>query len=185
MSSFRQMFGLPGFVNNPTSSSSEQYPFESEQRGHIYGCSLAYQVHDLMRPNGYEIVYLDGNNAVFYDKQTDAPAGLKDYTPLSLTDLYNRGYWNMPDQAVAYSFNREIEKWQKFKADEMFSHLLSNSKAKALYPHGHHHVAIGDLVNDGKGPQPPLRHGCFNHMTGALKDAQVSPKSCSWSVIPS
>ncbi|CAJ1954933.1 unnamed protein product [Cylindrotheca closterium] len=180
---------LPGFVSSSSSSesssSAEQYPFDSEQRGHLYGCSLAYQVHDLMRPNGYEVLYLDSNNAVFYDKQKeDLSAGLKDYTPSSMTDLYNRGYWNMPDRTTAFAFNNELARWQKLKANDIFSDLATRSMGRPLLSHGRHHVVIGDLVNDGKGQQPPLLHGCFDHITGALKDAESSPESCSWSIIP-
>ena len=173
---------LPGYVRE--NDTSEQYPFDSEQRGHLYGCSLAYQVHDLMRPNGYEVLYLDTNNAVFYDDQQLPTGGLKDTTPLSMTDLYNRGYYHMPDRAIAFSFNNELTHWQQFLADKIFIDLVNRSRRKPLLSHGNHHILMGDLVNDGNGPQPALTHGCFDSKTGLLMDAETNPEACSWSAIP-
>ncbi|KAL3930288.1 MAG: hypothetical protein SGBAC_011827, partial [Bacillariaceae sp.] len=177
---------LPGYVRE--NDTSEQHPFDSEQRGHLYGCSLAYQVHDLMRPNGYEVLYLDTNNAVYYDSdQLVLPTGggLGKYSaPLSMTDLYNRGYYHMPGRAIAFAFNNELTHWQQFSADKIFGDLVNRSRRKPLLSHGNHHILMGDLVNDGNGPQPALQHGCFDSKTGVLMDAGSNPEACSWSAIP-
>ena len=173
---------LPGFTATDSlhDGHMEQCPFDSEKRGHVYGCSLAYQVHDLMWPRNYEILYLESNNAVYYDKRKKIP-GLQDNVPLSMTELYQRGYWSMPNRRDSFSFNNELEPWQQYKAGEIFSYLQKTP----LPFHGNHHVVIGDLVNNGFGPQPSLQHGCFDPNSSALNDAESDSGSCTWTVLPS
>mmetsp|Transcript_13250 Transcript_13250/g.18238 ORF Transcript_13250/g.18238 Transcript_13250/m.18238 type:complete len:187 (-) Transcript_13250:174-734(-) len=137
---------FPGFKKNDVGSESSltQIDFDSEKRGHIYGCSLSYQVLDLMRPNGYEILHLDDNNAVYIDKKKAS------IHPPSLETLYNEGHWNRP----VPSYNKPIRYWNKLSVDELFRAIMKLFLNDAS--HKNHHIFIGDTTDNS------LKHGCFD-----------------------
>jgi hypothetical protein len=162
---------VPGF-----DSKQQQFDFDSEQRGHVYGCSLAYQVHDLMRPNGYEILHLDTNNAIYFDQQRTTILELKEFQPPSLEELYNIGYWNHPERRSTFSFNNEIAHWNKSFSKQLFRTLQRLFLTKTS--HKHHHVYIGDAQKISHNNGDKLWHGCFDER-GKLEYEHISPENCT------
>lgn len=162
---------MPGFENN----SNKQYDFDSEQRGHVYGCSLAYQVHDLMRPNGYEILHLDTNNAIYFDKRHATSSELKQFQPPPLEDIYNTGYWDHPERGTTFAFNNEIGFWQQYFSKQLFRELQGLFLTKTAASHKYHHVYMGDVNSP---TSSALLHGCFDEV-GKLEYEHVRPEKCT------
>jgi hypothetical protein len=162
---------VPGF-----DSKQHQFDFDSEQRGHVYGCSLAYQVYDLMRPNGYEILHLDTNNAIYFDQQRTTILELKEFQPPSLEELYETGYWDHPERGSTFSFNNQIAHWNEYFSKQLFRELQRLFLTKTS--HKHHHVYIGDAQKIIHNNDDKLWHGCFDEI-GKLEYEHIIPENCT------
>jgi len=131
----------PGYEEaNDGSGSRAQIPFDTEKRGHIYGCSLGYQVHDTMHPAGYEIHYLDWNNVMYVDTLGMSPKkkALEDmYTDVN--DWYTYGYWNRSDRNESFSSNIKIKHWNSMETDALMEEL--QRKIMPLPSHANHHIS--------------------------------------------
>jgi len=131
----------PGYVESIDGSGSHsQIPFDSEKRGHIYGCSLGYQVHDTMRPAGYEIHYMDWNNVMYVDTLGMSPA-LKAFEDLytDVNEWYNYGYWNRVNREITFRFNQEINYWNLMETDALMEEL--QRKIMPMHSHANHHIS--------------------------------------------
>eukprot|EP00580_Thalassiosira_gravida_P006428 CAMPEP_0201644264 /NCGR_PEP_ID=MMETSP0493-20130528/29851_1 /ASSEMBLY_ACC=CAM_ASM_000838 /TAXON_ID=420259 /ORGANISM="Thalassiosira gravida, Strain GMp14c1" /LENGTH=415 /DNA_ID=CAMNT_0048118923 /DNA_START=72 /DNA_END=1319 /DNA_ORIENTATION=+ len=164
---------FPGFQTDDGS----QLPFDSEKRGHVYGCSLAYQVLDLMRPNDYEILHLDWNNAIYYDKRAAAAAAVNgdgsfEFSPPSFKDLYVSNYWSRPERRSAFAFNNAIELWVMpgLGKQGIFTEIRKLYRSDSS--HKNHHVFMGGVEDE------ELEHMCFD-ASGRFVKAGESPEKCS------
>lgn len=164
---------FPGFDEN-----GSQIEYDSETRKHVYGCSLAYQVIDLMKPNDYEIMHLDWNNAVYYDTRAvtihvDGESSSEhQYSPPSIDKLYESGYWQRSARKQKFSFNKEVEHWvtKGLPSEEIFTQIQKFYRSDSS--HKNHHIFIGE-VGDAE-----LKHGCFDG-SGRLHGATDSPDKCT------
>jgi len=161
---------FPGFRTD-----GSQLPFDSEKRGHVYGCSLAYQVLDLMRPNDYEILHLDWNNAIYYDTRAAAPASHSDgseFAPPSFKDLYVSNYWSRPERRSAFAFNNAIELWVMPGLGKQGIFTEVRKLYRSDSSHKNHHVFMGGVEDE------ELEHMCFD-ASGRFVKAGESPEKCS------
>ena len=130
----------PGYEEaNDGSGSLVQIPFDTEKRGHIYGGSLGYQVHDTMHPAGYEIHYLDWNNVMYVDTLGMSPKkkALEDmYTDVN--EWYTYCYWNRSDRNESFRANRKIKHWNSMETDALMEEL--QRKIMPLPSHANHHI---------------------------------------------
>ena len=143
-----------------------QIPFDSEKRGHIYGCSLGYQVHDTMHPAGYEIHYMDWNNAMYVDTIGMSPKqkAFEDlYT--DVREWYNYGYWNRSDRDEVFGSNREIKHWNCIETDALMEEL--QRKILPLPSHAHHRISWNGA------------HYCFNSEGNLSLASSEDVKCCS------
>lgn len=85
--------------------------FDSERRGHFYGCSLAYQVRALLAPIGYRLVCLDYNNALYArrDVLLDMPHLFARH---SIADWDRAGYYDRPERRRKFGFNEAVRDWR-------------------------------------------------------------------------
>jgi hypothetical protein len=131
----------PGYEEASDGSGSlVQIPFDTEKRGHIYGCSLGYQVHDTMHPAGYEIHYLDWNNVMYVDTLGMSPKkkALEDmYTDVN--EWYTYGYWNRSDRNESFRANIKIKHWNSMETDPLMKEL--QRKIMPLPSHANHHIS--------------------------------------------
>lgn len=133
----------PGFVQEGKDSSAlKQIPFDSEKRGHIYGCSLGYQVIDLMLPNGYKIHYMDWNNVMYVlDTQDDVPSKAHYVEKVAYNDLkswYDYAYWNRPNRNKEFGFNSKISYWNKMNPSELLVEIKKT--ILPLTSHANQHI---------------------------------------------
>jgi len=161
-----RMAMIPGYTS--VSEGSHQIQFDSEKRGHVYGCSLSYQIMDLMRPNNYELLHLDWNNAIYVDtRKVDLPNNF----PKPVEEIYENGYWSKPSRTKAFSFNNEVIGWQKMSMEEIFLDLQRRFQRDRS--HQNHHIYIGHST-DGA-----LTHACFETETGKLAKDNTQDAKCT------
>ena len=175
--------------DNKNKTALTQIPFNSEQRGHVYGCSLAYQVQDLMKPNGYELIHMDWNNAIYIDTMsvvinngglnndatTTKTTNTRGKKSSSWQDMYNNGYWNRKDRDTEFGFNREIIPWNTKTVDQVYEALQELFQSGDDSSHANHHLYFADVEEED------LVHACFDSK-GVLEHASKS-KGCTPQIV--
>ena len=68
--------------------------YDSDKRGALYGCSLAYQI-DMMRRHGYALLQMEWNDAIFVQRHL-VPHLLPRRRPPSACEAYMQGYAEHP-----------------------------------------------------------------------------------------
>lgn len=163
-----RMAMFPGYERSHNEDVLTQISFDSEQRQHIYGCSLAYQVEDLMKPNGYDLVLLDWNNAIYINSNM--------FTGINESDdagkeMYNMGYWSRNERDRIFSFNKETIPWRNYTIEQIFEELQALFVSKSS--HRNHH-----LYYQAVGGGSTFEHACFHSITGILEKKEKST-NCS------
>lgn len=163
-----RMAMFPGYERSYSEDALTQIFFDSEQRRHIYGCSLAYQVEDLMKPNGYELVLLDWNNAIYIKSSM--------FTGMNKSgdawkEMYNKGYWSRKERDRLFSFNKDTIPWRNYTVEQIFEELKTLFVFKSS--HRNHH-----LYYQAVGGGSTFEHACFHSITGVLEKKEKS-KNCS------
>lgn len=164
-----RMAMFPGYERKDDENALTQIPFDSEQRKHVYGCSLAYQVEDLMKPNGYELVLLDWNNAIYV--KSNMFTGINDEMGNAWKEMYNKGYWNRNERDRLFSFNKETIPWRNYTVEQIFEALKALFESRSS--HRNHH-----LYYQSVGGGSTFEHACFHSITGVLEKKEKN-KSCS------
>jgi hypothetical protein len=129
--------GTSTSADKSSSSVLEQIPFDSEKRGHIYGCSLGYQVNDVMHPNDYELYYMDWNNVMYVDTRRVNNNNNKNGS--NFKEWYDYGYWNRSNRNKAFGFNKPIAHWYEMDAGGLLKEI--QNKIMPLPSHALHHVS--------------------------------------------
>jgi hypothetical protein len=152
--------------SSSSSSSWKQIPFDSEKRGHIYGCSLGYQVEDVMHPNDYEIYYMDWNNVMYVDTRDMSPKTKETLVKGGDTkEWYDYGYWNRRERNKAFGFNKPISYWYEMDAGGLMKEI--QNKFMPLVSHANHHIQWnGDSY-------------CFDQEGNLLSAAENDGSKCS------
>lgn len=87
--------------------------FDSEKRGHFYGCSLAYQLRALLSPAGYRLVTLDFNNAAYVRRDLlHSKESHVTFPRHSIRDWDRFGYFERPERHRKFAFNEPVLGWR-------------------------------------------------------------------------
>jgi hypothetical protein len=163
-----RMAMFPGYEKLNGEQQLTQIPFDSEQRKHVYGCSLGYQVQDLMQPNGYDLIHMDWNNAIYV--HTNSVKGL-DYTSkeMSWPNKFDTGYWKRSDRDKVFGFNKEVVPWNDYTVEKVFETLQSFYISDSSHKNQHLYFA-----NTG---EEALTHACFDDK--GLLEKEGKSKGCT------
>eukprot|EP00578_Thalassiosira_sp_NH16_P009972 CAMPEP_0181119034 /NCGR_PEP_ID=MMETSP1071-20121207/23391_1 /TAXON_ID=35127 /ORGANISM="Thalassiosira sp., Strain NH16" /LENGTH=439 /DNA_ID=CAMNT_0023203563 /DNA_START=125 /DNA_END=1444 /DNA_ORIENTATION=- len=139
----------PGYEESGT-----QIGFDSEKRGTFYGCSMGYQVHDVMAPNGYDLYYMDWNNVMYIDTNlynTNQQSGgnvaaedKKKNLQSAVNDWYDYAYWKRPDRDRAFSFNVHLKRWNGMSTDDIRKDIEKMTKTAPIQSHAKHFISVND-----------------------------------------
>jgi len=134
--------------------SGAQIGFDSEKRGTFYGCSMGYQVHDVMAPNGYDIYYMDWNNVMYIDTNlyntnqqsggNDAAEDKKKHLQSAVNDWYDYAYWKRPDRDRAFTFNVHLKRWNGMSTDDIRKDIERMTKTAPIQSHAKHFISVND-----------------------------------------
>jgi hypothetical protein len=92
--------------------------FSTEQRGHVYQCSLSWLTHMIMRPKGYSLAQVDWQTAIYVDMSLTPALGLPK-TGVSDKVAYDQGYALREGRAKHFFWTADLDHLLEINDDEV------------------------------------------------------------------